>query len=154
MPSGLRFRPPALLAPWLRSPVSFPQEAEVAGAEAAGRWGGGESCEVCGLGCEAHIRASADTRASGSREPLLSTSPSSCFSFQFSPEIILCPPSPPPPPSVPLQGPEHRPQRAFKIARRYLKSPHQHQGSREQSSMRGGEGRNFQKPYASLRSTR
>lgn len=50
------FWPEMLKAPWLKSPVPFLQEA------GGGRSGGGRgSCEVCGLGCEAHTNASTDT---------------------------------------------------------------------------------------------
>lgn len=50
------FWPEMLKAPWLKSPVPFLQEA------GGGRSGGGRgSCEVCGLGCEAHTSACTDT---------------------------------------------------------------------------------------------
>lgn len=71
--------------------MPFPQEAGVAGSGGGREVGqGGGSCEVCGLGCEVHIRESPDTPVSGPREPLLSTGPFSCFWSLVSPQILLC----------------------------------------------------------------
>lgn len=78
MALGLQFQQGA---PWRKLPVPFLQEA------GGGRSrGGGGSCEVCGLGCRAHTRASPDTRGGHVSPPVLFLFPS-----QLSPNRPLPP---------------------------------------------------------------
>lgn len=80
-------------APWLKSPVP------PAGSRGRRERRGRGSCEVCGLGCEAHTIASPDTCYEGACEPPIATSPLP-VSFSALPES---------PPTCPPRGPEHRP---------------------------------------------
>lgn len=91
MASGLWFWPRRAADDLAEVPHAFPSGSRGGGSGGGREVGqGGGSCEVCGLGCEVHIRESPDTPVSGPREPLLATDPFSCFWSLVSPQILLC----------------------------------------------------------------